>query len=76
MLARNVPTEESRLVRMTETDFRRVYPAELHDKLAFREESSGIDGSAGEGELWRTLGIVMMLALLVETVLAWRFGRR
>jgi hypothetical protein len=76
MLARNVPIEESRLVRFAETEFRRVYPSELHDKLAFRDESAGLGSSAGEGELWRTLGIVMLLALLLETVLAWRFGRR
>jgi hypothetical protein len=36
LFARNVPVEESRLVRFTEADLRRVYPAEIVDKVTFR----------------------------------------
>ena len=76
LLARNAPSQESRLVRFTEADFHRAYPAELQDKLTFRDEASGVGDIAGKGELWRAFAAVLLIALLLETLLAWRFGRR
>jgi len=76
LFARNVPVEESRLVRFTEADLRRVYPAEIVDKVTFREEVAGLGSGQGQGEMWRALAAAMLLALLLETLFAWRFGRR
>jgi hypothetical protein len=76
LFARNVPVEESRLVRFTEADLRRVYPAEIADKVTFREEIAGPGSGQGQGEVWRVLAAAMLLALLLETLFAWRFGRR
>lgn len=76
VIARNAPRVESRLVRFLATDFTRVYPPELHDLVTFRDEASGFGTATGEGELWRALAAAMLAALLLESLLAWRFGRR
>ncbi len=76
MFARNVPSGEGRLARFDAADFDRAFPEELRDRLTFREESAGLGADSGEGELWRWLGLLMLCALMVETVLSWRFGRR
>ncbi|MEQ1630839.1 MAG: BatA domain-containing protein [Planctomycetota bacterium] len=74
--ARNPDIVESRLVRLSSADFTRVFPPDLHDRVTFRDESAGLASGGGEGELWRLIGLGMLLALLLETLLAWRFGRR
>ncbi|MGE3173343.1 MAG: BatA domain-containing protein [Planctomycetota bacterium] len=76
VFARNPAIVESKLVRLGAADFARSYPQEVHDRVVFRDESSGLVAGAGEGELWRLLGAGVLLALLLETLLAWRFGRR
>ena len=76
VFARNPDIFESRLVRLATADFTRVFPPEIHDRVTFRDESAGLGSGGSEGELWRLLGFGMLLALLLETLLAWRFGRR
>ena len=76
VFTRNVDLRESRLVRLDGKDFVRTYPQAVHDRVTFRDEATGLVARDGEGELWRLLGAAMLLALLVETLLAWRFGRR
>jgi len=44
--------------------------------VTFLDEGGGLLRGEGEGEMWRLLGAGMLLALLLETLLAWRFGRR
>ncbi len=74
--ARNPDIAESRLVRVLPQDFTRAYPSELHTAVTFLDESGGLLRGEGEGEMWRLLGAAMLLALLLETLFAWRFGRR
>ena len=76
VFARNVDVGESRLVRMLPQDFVRAFPQELHTRVTFLDEGGGLLRGEGEGEMWRLLGVGMLLALLLETLLAWRFGRR
>lgn len=76
MLTRNVPLGESRLVPFADTAFARLYPADLQARVAFAREGEGLGASGGEGELWRLLAIALLVGLLGETLLAWRFGRR
>ena len=76
VFARNVDVGESRLVRMLPQDFARAFPQELQPRVTFLDEGGGLLRGEGEGEMWRLLGAGMLLALLLETLLAWRFGRR
>ena len=76
VFARNPPLVESRLKRFTSADFSRIYPPEVHDRVTMRDETEGFGSASGEGELWRALAATMLLALLLESLLAWRFGRR
>jgi hypothetical protein len=76
VFTRSADATESHLVRLQATDFARVYPPEVHDRVTFRDDASGFAASTGEGELWRLLAAAMLAALLLETLLAWRFGRR
>ncbi len=74
--ARNPDVAESRLVRLLAADFARAYPKEAQDRVSWRGEGDEATAAAQDGELWRLLGLGMLFALLLETVLAWRFGRR
>jgi hypothetical protein len=61
---------------MLDTDFARAFPQELHSRVSFLDEAGGLLRGEGEGEAWRLLGAMLLLAMLLETLLAWRFGRR
>ncbi len=76
MLARNPPAAESRLIGFLDSAFLRLYPQELHARITFQREGAGLGGSSGEGELWRLLAAALLVGLLAESLLAWRFGRR
>lgn len=76
MLARNGPIDESRLVSFDEASFKRLYPGNLHDLMTFVRDETGIGAAAGEGEAWRLLASLLLAGLLLESLLAWRFGRR
>jgi hypothetical protein len=78
LLARKAPTDEGRMQRLTGEGWKRNYPKDLIEgRVTIDEGKSGDAGSGtGEGEIWRLLALVLLSVLLVETVLAWRFGRR
>jgi hypothetical protein len=76
IVARNGPVDESRLVGFGEPAFLRAYPAEVHDRVTFVREDAGLGDAASEGEAWPLLAALLLAGLLLETLLAWRFGRR
>lgn len=77
LFARNGPPEEGRLQRMTKGLFTDKYPSALVDRVTFLDANSGgVAARSGEGELWRWLAAALLAGLLLESLLAWRFGRR
>jgi uncharacterized membrane protein len=76
LFARNAPIDESRLIGFGEPAFLRAYPAEVHDRVTFVREDAGLGDAASEGEAWPLLAALLLAGLLLETLLAWRFGRR
>ena len=74
-IARNVGVEESSLVAFPAAAFLRTYPSELHERVTFVADSAQGARDAGEGEVWRWLAAALVVGLLLESVLAWRFGR-
>ncbi len=76
LIARNAPIGESRLVGFADTAFARTYPAEVHDRVTFVRDEGAADAEVGEGEVWPLLAGLLLVGLLLESVLAWRFGRR
>jgi hypothetical protein len=76
LLARNVPITESRLVPFADNAFPRLYPQELHDRVTFVREDTSLGDDKGEGEVWPLLAALLLAGLLLESLLAWRFGRR
>jgi len=76
LLARNPPPAESRLAPFSPTSFTRLYPAELHDRVSFVDANQGGESDSTEGELWPLLAAALVAGLLLESLLAWRFGRR
>ena len=54
-----------------------LFPPELRDRVEIRETTaSQADTLADEGEIWKWLAFCLLAGLLLETVLAWRFGHR
>ncbi|MBL8755098.1 MAG: BatA domain-containing protein [Planctomycetes bacterium] len=76
LVARNLPSIEGRLLAFPDKDFPRLYPQELHDRVTFVREDSSIGDEHGEGEVWPFLAALLLVGLLLESLLAWRFGRR
>ena len=77
LFARNPPIEEGQLQKMTAGGFVASYPSDLAGRVTIIEPEGGAAANlAGEGELWRLLGLAMLGCLLLESILAWRFGRR
>lgn len=76
MLTRSLPASESRLVRLQPTVFQKLYPTEVQDRVQFLQENAGLGTGTGEGEIWRLLAFALLAGLLIESLLAWRFGRR
>lgn len=76
LIARNAPTAESRLVGFADNAFPRLYPQELHGRVTFVREDAKADADGGEGEMWPLLATLLLVGLLLESLLAWRFGRR
>jgi hypothetical protein len=74
--ARNPPPAESRLVAFLDSAFQRLYPQDLQQRVTFVHDGGASATGAGEGELWHVLAAVLLAGLLLESLLAWRFGRR
>ncbi len=76
VIARNGPVDEGRLVGFDEAGFKRLYPAAVHDAVTFVRDESGVGDAAAEGEAWPLLAALLLAGLLLESLFAWRFGRR
>ena len=76
MIARNAPADEGRLVAFDEPAFKKMYPSSVHDLVTFVRDETGVGTAAGEGEAWPLLAALLLVGLLAESLLAWRFGRR
>ena len=76
MFARNPPTDESRLLGFGEPGFQRIYPQEVQDRITFVRAEAGSGAAAEAGEAWTLLAALLLVGLLAESLLAWRFGRR
>ena len=76
IVSRNGPVEEGRLATFDESDFKRAYPSSVHDCVTFVRDESGIGAAAEVGEAWPVLAALLLVGLLAESLLAWRFGRR
>jgi hypothetical protein len=79
IVARNAQVEEGRLTPCGAPTFTAAVPAELRELVRVREvrtDGAAVDDAARGASTWRFLGALLLLGLLAETVLAWRFGRR
>ncbi len=79
LLARNVPAREGRLSKMKPAAMAEAYPSDVIDRIHFDLEgdvSGSTTASSGGGSAWRTLAFALLIGLLLEPLLAWRFGRR
>lgn len=76
MFARNAPADESRLQKLDQAALQRAYPAEALERITVQAEGAGAGSGTGEGELWYILAAALMAGLVLESLLAWRFGRR
>lgn len=76
LFARNAPIAESDLRPFGQPAFVRQYPSELHQRVQFVREQSGLGEGTGEGEMWHLLAALLLAGLVAESLLAWRFGRR
>ncbi|MHC5069272.1 MAG: BatA domain-containing protein [Planctomycetota bacterium] len=79
LVARNPPTGDGQLQKLGFGDFWRAYP-DLKDTGVLELIQPRVGGEqlvlTGQGEIWRLLALVLLGSLLLETILAWRFGRR
>jgi hypothetical protein len=48
----------------------------VHDLVTFVRDESGVGTASSEGEAWPLLAALLLVGLLAESLLAWRFGRR
>lgn len=77
LLSRNAPVLEGELATITQRELFRSYPDDLQSRVTVVEDSAARAAvEAGFGDTWRTLAMAMLAALLLESFLAWRFGRR
>ncbi|MGC6486816.1 MAG: BatA domain-containing protein [Planctomycetota bacterium] len=76
LIARNGPVDEGRLIGFDEAGFKKLYPAGLHDVVTFVRDEGDLGEASGEGEAWPLLAALLLAGLLLESLLAWRFGRR
>ncbi len=76
LLARNAPLREGELLRLTRSSFQSMYPAEVVERVVMEDgAATGGSNAASGADLARTLAIALLLALLVESLLAWRVSR-
>ncbi|MEZ5989453.1 MAG: BatA domain-containing protein [Planctomycetota bacterium] len=70
--------DEGKVEQVAELDFRNGLPAEIQDRTVFIEAKGAQQAGflVDEGEVWRYMAFVLIGFLLVETLLAWKFGHR
>ena len=77
LFARNAPASEGRLQTLSQTSLRAALPEELRAHVTVvRGESEPLTLTAGGSEIWRFLALALLATMVLESVLAWRFGRR
>ena len=57
-------------------DLLEMLPKEIRDKTQFVDQKAQVDALSDEGEFWRGLVFAVLAGLVLESLLAWRFGRR
>lgn len=76
LLARNPPLREGELLRLTRTTFERAFPAEVVERVVLEDgEATTTATEASGSDLARSLAIALVIALLLESFLAWRSSR-
>lgn len=76
VLARNAPLREGELLRLTRTSLQTAYPKEIVEQLVIEDGAgSGSAQQEGGANLARACAIALVLALLLESLLAWRVSR-
>ena len=61
---------------MAEAEAQRGKSSELRDRVAFVRDDDRAEAAAAGGEPWPLLAALLLACMLLETLLAWRFGRR
>ena len=77
LFSRNAPAAEGRLATLTASALFRAYPDAARQRLVVvgAESADGV-AAGGLGEIWRALALALLAVLVLESLLAWRFGRR
>jgi len=70
--------EEGRLAALGKREFLSGLPAEIADRTQWIDSQTLAQAGflSDEGDVWRYLAFVLVAFVLLETMLAWRFGRR
>lgn len=77
LIARNPLLEEGLLDPLAAADLTASLPEELRGRMTVRAGAgAAVTRDVDAGGAWRVLGMLMLIGLLTESVLAWRFGRR
>jgi len=78
LFARNSILEEGHLSQLSEEAFARSYSKEATDRIDIIDVAAteGEQQLAGSSGMWRWFALALLIGLVLETLLAWRFGRR
>jgi hypothetical protein len=74
--ARNTVASEGQLQRLEEQALRRALPENLRGAVTVLDGRVSLAEAAPSGEVWRAIALAILITLVAESVLAWRFGRR
>ncbi|MEX2214569.1 MAG: BatA domain-containing protein [Phycisphaeraceae bacterium] len=75
LFAANIESDEGQLAKVDEEEFKKRM-GDANVKLVSGQASLNAGTTGARSEFWRTVLIVLVLALCVEQFLAWTFGRR
>ncbi len=78
LFSRNPLLEEGLLEQLGSESLANTYPSAALDRVTIMSSAAlqGDSQLAGSGGLWRWFALALLLGLILETLLAWRFGRR
>ncbi|MEZ5966713.1 MAG: BatA domain-containing protein [Planctomycetota bacterium] len=76
LLSRNPPLREGELLRLTRVAFERSFPPDVVERVVVEDgEAKSTYLEASGSDLARSLAIALVVALLLESFLAWRSSR-
>lgn len=78
-VARNPLLAEGELEPLSAGTLRSTLPDSAQERVTIVRAADGaaaVRDLSAQSSLWRWLGLLMVVGMLLETVLAWRFGRR